>query len=67
MKKATLILLFPAMLFAQEKTTPTPPKQQGKYQPSKKKIDRHSSKQDYRLRPERSHYKAIFCFKRSDI
>jgi hypothetical protein len=31
MKKATLLLLFPAMLFAQEKTTLTPPKQQGKY------------------------------------
>ena len=35
MKKATLILLFPAMLFAQEKTTPTPPKQQGKYDTNK--------------------------------
>nr|WP_315173334.1 M1 family metallopeptidase [uncultured Flavobacterium sp.] len=35
MKKATLLLLFPAMLFAQEKTTPTPPKQQGKYDTNK--------------------------------
>jgi len=35
MKKATLLLLFPAMLFAQEKNTPTPPKQQGKYDTNK--------------------------------
>ncbi|WP_300977265.1 M1 family metallopeptidase [Flavobacterium sp.] len=35
MKKATLLLFFPAMLFAQEKTTPTPPKQQGKYDTNK--------------------------------
>ena len=35
MKKATLILLFPAMLCAQEKTTPTPPKLQGKYDTNK--------------------------------
>ncbi|MEM0576785.1 M1 family metallopeptidase [Flavobacterium polysaccharolyticum] len=35
MKKATLFLLFPAILFAQEKTTPTPPKQQGKYDTNK--------------------------------
>lgn len=35
MKKATLLLFLPAMLFAQEKTTPTPPKQQGKYDTNK--------------------------------
>lgn len=35
MKKFTLLLLLPAILFAQEKTTPVTPKQQGKYDTNK--------------------------------
>jgi hypothetical protein len=35
MKKFTLLLLLPAMLFAQEKTAPVAPKQTGKYDTNK--------------------------------
>jgi len=35
MKKLSLLLLLPALLFAQEKTPPTPPKQSGRYDNNK--------------------------------
>jgi hypothetical protein len=35
MKKLSLLLFFPALLFAQEKTAPVTPKQTGKYDTNK--------------------------------